>query len=102
DLLNYVGNAQALHFNHDEPADEGEADLIAELAQDVHDWMDIYGDVDAGSRVRAGYQLTSLIQAVEATGSAVWAGRYRDNFGSSQDPLMFTVAVVVVRRDEAS
>ncbi len=101
-LLDIVGNCLALHFDHPEPVSEEDAEAIAELSGQAHDWMDIYDDVDAGARVREGFRLTSLIRTVEAHGLTVWGGHYVGPLVGGNNPLTGSVGVLVIRRIDPS
>lgn len=98
DLLDLVGDCLAFQIDHPEPETEEEAEILADLAEQVQDWTDIYSDVRAADRVRAGFSLTSLIRRIEAHRLTVWGGRYSGQIIPGSKPFTGMISVVVVRR----
>jgi hypothetical protein len=98
ELLDIVGISLAYHVDHPEPQNEEEAEVIAEFADQVGDWGDLYDAVEAGERVRAGFRLTSLIRKLEIHGLSVWGGRYFGQIVGGKRPVNGMISVVVVRR----
>lgn len=57
-------------FSNDDPKNKEDAEYMAALVQTISDWFDIWGDLDAGSRVEAQFALDELLR--EADESGMW------------------------------
>lgn len=68
DVLNIIQNAYAHAFDHDEPASEDEAQLLAEFFQEAQDYGDLYNDLDAGERVKNSFQDERFASATRGCG----------------------------------
>src|SRR5690606_1352890 len=75
DLGAIVGSAHFSYQYHADPEDEQEADLIAGIVQEVHDWSDTWSDIEPGDHVRIQYRLGEAIKEIEAAGWSVFAGK---------------------------
>ena len=60
-------------FDHDEPQNEHEMELLGGFLQEVEDWIDAWGEIESGDRVRGGFELSKRIKELEALGFYVFA-----------------------------
>lgn len=63
-----LGDSRAFEFSHDEPETEAEANLLAGFLQEAQDYGDLYGDLNAGERVRFAFDLEHSLQELETAG----------------------------------
>lgn len=75
-LFNMILGSCGSYQDHPDPADESEAELFAGVLQNIQDWADLSSDLEAGDRVKASYQLSTMISELEEAG--FWL------FGSSE------------------
>lgn len=73
DLFNLLSGSMAASFSYDDPQAETEVDLLSGFFQEVQDWMDLAGDLDAGRRVEAAFRIGSLIRNLEDAGFWLFA-----------------------------
>lgn len=64
DLLAHVASASMFHFSHADPADDEEAELIADFLQDLQNYGDIHDEMGAGDRVREGRRMTEALESL--------------------------------------
>jgi hypothetical protein len=60
-LLELVDGPHDSRFDHDEPRDDDEAELIARTMDTLNDWGMIVGDLGPGERLRVARELQSLL-----------------------------------------
>jgi len=72
-LLNIIGPAAMYQLDHEEPGTSGEAEQIADALTTIHSWAETGDDGDPGDRVRAGFELTQLIQELDESGWSIYA-----------------------------
>jgi hypothetical protein len=60
-LLELVDGPHDNRFDHDEPRDDDEAELIARTMDALNDWGMIVGDLGPGERLRVARELQSLL-----------------------------------------
>jgi len=99
DILNIIQNACAGSIDHDEPASENEAQLLAEFLQEAEDFADLHRDLEAGDRVKAAFRMSALLQQIEDGGFLVFGGREVQRLeGGIGTPKAWPVAILHVRR----
>jgi transcriptional regulator with XRE-family HTH domain len=78
-------------FSNEDPRTVQDAETIADAVQTIHDWSEIWGDVDAGSKVKVTFDLGELLKELETKGLWVFGLRLQARFklphrdGSSSD-----------------
>ena len=98
ELMAIVGGTFAFVFTHDEPATSEEADAIAGFSQLVHDWSDLWSDIETGERVKAQWNLTSVIEEIEQMGFCVFAVRDRRKIKAGEIEDVWPIGVFSVVR----
>ncbi len=73
--LEIVGDICAFSSQNDEPESESEAELIANLVQNLSDCGDIYADMEVGYRVKVAFEIGEMIDELEKAGFWVFGGR---------------------------
>ena len=82
---------------HEDPRTREDVDVIAGALQGIHDWSEIWSDLEPGDRVRAVFELTETIRDLEAHGLWVFGLRTRatlgqpDGLGERKSPLRGTI-----------
>jgi hypothetical protein len=100
EALSIVLGADAFDFEHDEPENEEELELISELLQCLHDWGDLGLVVESGDRVKAGFKLTQDIRQLEDLGFHVFGASENRKYGVSDQAMNLSVAVIrIIRKD---
>ena len=66
--------------SHEEPRSGDDVDAIASALQQIHDWAEIWGDIDVGDRVRATHEIGELLRELEASGMWLFGLRTRGSF----------------------
>jgi len=99
DILNIIQNSYAHSFDHDEPASENEAQLLAEFLQEAQDFGDLYRELEAGDHVKAALRMSALLQQLEGAGFWVFGGREIQRLeGGIGAPEAWPVVILHVRR----
>jgi hypothetical protein len=101
ELLGIIVGACSGKYSNDEPSSEEEMEAIASFFQLVQDYGDLYGDLEAGERVRVAYQLNAAIEEVESAGFWVFGAReMRRLEGGVGSPAPWPIAILrLVRSD---
>ncbi|WP_052350640.1 HNH endonuclease [Paenibacillus gorillae] len=55
EIINILDRAMGYEFDHDEPKNETEVELISGFLQYLHDFGDLLSDFESGERVRLGF-----------------------------------------------
>lgn len=98
DVIAVVANAHAFSFDHDELNSEVEVDLVGGFLQTCQDWGDVLSD-EAGDRVKVAYDLTKMLQELEAVGFWVFGAREIQRLeGGIDAPSAWPVAILKVLR----
>jgi hypothetical protein len=100
DVLKIVGDAYAFQFDHPDPIDEEEAQLLASFLQDAQDWGDLSSELEAGARVNAAFDMTERLGQLEGAGFWVFGGREIQHLegGISGGPSDWPVAILEIYR----
>lgn len=62
-------------FSNEDPRNAEDAETMAGAIQAIHDWSDIWSDIEAGGRVEAAFNLGELIKQLESKGILVFGLR---------------------------
>ncbi len=101
DLFAVVDGASGYAFQHDEPASEAEAQLLASFLQEMQDYGELSSDLEAGDRVQAAFRLSALLENIEQAGFWVFGGgEVRRLEGGGTAPSPFPVAILQVLRKD--
>jgi len=73
ELMVIFGGVYSHLFDHDEPQNEQEMELLGGFLQEVEDWIDAWGEIESGDRVRAGFELSKRIKELEALDFYIFA-----------------------------
>jgi hypothetical protein len=85
-------------FDHDEPQNETEVELISGFLQYLHDFGDLLSDFESGERVRFGFEITKMIKELLDHEYYVFGAReVRVLEGGRGTPSSFPIAIVYVR-----
>lgn len=103
DALTVVLGADAFDFDHDEPENEGELELVSGFAQALRDYGDIGADIEAGDRVKFGFELTQDIKRLDEQGFFVFGAIQERTYKVADKPLKMSVAVIrIIRKTNPS
>jgi len=98
-VLAVVDGASAFAFEHDELKSQLEVNLISGFLQRAQDYGDRSGDLEAGDRVKAAFEMSARLKEMEQAGFWVFGERevrrLEDGVGS---PSPFPVAILHVLR----
>lgn len=98
-LLAIVDRASAFAFEHDDLKSQAEVDLISSVLQEAQDYGDLSGDLEAGDRVKAAFEMSARLEELEQAGFLVFGGReIRRLEGGVGTPSLFPVAILLVLR----
>lgn len=97
-LFSFFGASHAYQFQNDELDDDAKVDLVGSFLQELHDWGEMWDEVEPGERVRIAHDFTKRIVELEQLGLWVFAGRTRRKVAAGDKPLIFNVLVVQVHR----
>lgn len=87
-LLNIIGPAAMYQLDHEEPGTPDEAEQVADALSTIHSWAESGDDGDPGDRVRAGFELTQLIQDLDEAGWGIYAAKTPRKVVRGQDPRL--------------
>jgi hypothetical protein len=92
-LCNSTVSSDAFHFDNEQPKTEEEAEIIADFAQSVHDYLDIWSDLSSRDKVNAQFYLDQQLRQINACGFLVYAAQQKEHWRSSALPEPFTLDV---------
>ena len=75
EVLDFVTNAIAYSFDHEELKSQEEVDLVGGFLQVVQDWGELSADLETSDSVQTAYSLTESLQELEEAGFFVFGGR---------------------------
>jgi hypothetical protein len=94
-----VDGASAFAFEHDELKSQPEVELVSGFLQEAQDYGDLSGDLEAGDRVKAAFEMSARLEELEQAGFWVFGGReVRRLEGGVGSPSPFPVAILHVLR----
>lgn len=64
EIINLLDRAMGYEFDHDEPNNEAEVELISWFLQYLHYFGDSLSDFESGERVRFGFEITQTDQGI--------------------------------------
>ncbi len=98
-LISVVANAHESSYSHQELVSEAEVDTVAELLQAIHDYAEIWEDLEPGARVRATFELGRMLGDVQRDGWRVFGVRTRGTLGAANGEASpwYTAYLRVVR-----
>ncbi|MBI3554659.1 MAG: helix-turn-helix domain-containing protein [Deltaproteobacteria bacterium] len=101
-LLDVVGESDAMQFDHPEPRDREELELIKAISQNLHDTLDVWSEMPPALRVESAFELTEELKKLEKHGLAVF-GKSRSvkyTHADRKDSIIFDTAIVVIQRTD--
>lgn len=101
-VMNILDRALAYSFDNDLLNTPLEMELVSSFFQELQDWGDVSGDLDAGDRVRTGFRISELVKELEAAGFWLFAAReVRRLEGGIAQPSPFPIAILKVVRSSS-
>jgi hypothetical protein len=67
-LFNIIAEACGSYTDHPDPENEHEVALFSDFLQNISDWSDLSGDLQASERVRAKFDLSRALKELEEEG----------------------------------
>ncbi len=103
DLGKVIGGACAYLYDNPEPRDDDEMKLISGFLQDVHDYGDIWGELEPAQQVEAAHAMTSAIRELEEAGLWVFVAQRQETYRvpaaeGGHAKMTWPVAIVTVQR----
>lgn len=97
DVLGIVDRASAFAFDHDDLESEAEVEMVSGFLQEAQDYGDLSGDLEAGDRVKASFEMSARLEELHRAGFWVFGGReVRRLEGGVGSPSAFPVAILHV------
>lgn len=98
EIINILDSAMGYEFDHDEPKNEIEVELISGFLQYLNDLGDLLSDFESGERVRFSFEITKMINELLDNDHYVFGAReIRVLEGGSGAPSSFPIAIVYVK-----
>lgn len=99
DLLGFVRSAQAYEAGNDDPQNPDEAHQLADAQSTIYGWVEASDVIDdPGEWVRAGFELTELIEELEANGWTVYGTLVSKRLVVGDQSMPWSTAVVRIKR----
>ena len=80
EVLRVVAGVHVFEFGHDDLRDESEVELVGEFLQLLQDYSDIWGELPAAQKVRAGFELQGYLNWLAKAGFWVFGGQVVKRF----------------------
>jgi hypothetical protein len=97
-LAEIVANAHGHQFFNDSSETRDEMEAVASFLQQMQDWGDIWGDLEAGAHVEAEFSMQEALRELSARGWAVYGERRKARYKIGQQVMedweMSVIAVV--------
>lgn len=77
ELWKLTAGADAWAFDHPDPADEAEVEMLGRFLANIKDWSEIASELGPGEAVRGAFALSQDLDALSDRGFAVYASRRR-------------------------
>lgn len=101
EVLNIVDGVMGYGFDHDDPLNEHDSEMIAQFVQTVQDYGEIMDVFEAGNRVDAAFHLTKLINELDKIGYLVFGFReIRIIEGGNDAPADWPIAMINIKHRE--
>lgn len=103
ELLNILNESHGYRTDYDEVDNEEDADFIGGVIQDLIDYGDLSGMVEAYDKVKMGYQLNDLLKTLEDKGYFLFGekGVERVKFGNGESDK-WSIATIIIKRKDSS
>lgn len=100
-IINILDRAMGYEFDHDEPKNETEVELISGFLQYLYDFGDLLSDIESGEKVRFGFEITKMIKKLLDNNYYVFGAReVRVLEGGKGAPSSFHIAIVYVKHKD--
>lgn len=99
-LLRIVGGAHESSLHHDELKSEVEVELVGGFLQDLHDFGDLWTDLEPAARVQAQYSLSRSLGELIQQGWRVFGARTAGRIGPDGDDDAWESAFVYITRHD--
>jgi len=99
DLFGFLGGAGAHLFDEGNLEHPDDIELIAALFQDLHDYGDIWSDLEPAERVRVPYSFNERICEIEERGLWIFAGTQKRTFSAGDTRVPMNVVLVCIVKD---
>lgn len=101
ELLNILTDSHGYRTDYDEIENEEEANFIGGILQDLTDYGDISGMVEAYDKVKMGLQLKEMIKRIEEKGYFIFAESNLEQIKySNRETEKWKVATILIRRKD--
>jgi len=94
-----VGGADAYQFDQDELESDSEVELVSDFLRELHDWGELWSEIEPGERVRAAHSLTEKIRGLEGQGLWVFGMRVPQPYRTLRGSVNLDVATVYIARE---
>ena len=101
DLFKIIGGSHAFQFDHTTLESETETDTGEQL-QDLHDWGELWNEIEPGQKVRTAQEFNDRIADLEESGLWVFAMRVPRPYEFSSKKVTLEVAMVNIVRSKLS
>ncbi len=95
-IVDVFAGSHAYRFSNEEPKTEEDAEYMSWVTSNIHDHSECWEDVEPGSRVKAAFELGSMVKELEAEGLWLFGLRTRSKSTMpSQDgePALFEIKI---------
>ena len=100
ELFKIVASSNAGMYEHDEFEAPIDIELTASFMQDMHDYLDIWGDIEPADRVRVPHEFTGRIRELEEVGLWLFAMRDKQGLRVGKDVTPLDVAVFYIAKKD--
>jgi hypothetical protein len=98
-LMRMLRRSLSSNVQHPDPRSQGEAGLIGDFLQNIHDWLDIWNEIGPGEQVKVEFDVSQQIGQLRQAGLVVYAGlREKVLEGGTARPVPWREAVVSFHR----
>ena len=66
------------NFSNEDPRNEDDVEFISMHIQNIHEWSEIWTDIEPGSQIKAIYELGEMLKEMEARGMGYGLGQSSD------------------------
>lgn len=104
-VIGVAAGAHESSLDHEELRTEAEVERVAGFLQLVHDWSELWDDLEPGERIRTTFQIDWEVKALAAVGWLVFGARARGTLRGGQlhgDSNLETAYLRLVRADSPS